>query len=149
MDAPKKLLFICSGNVCRSAMAELLWNKMAADKGLQVEARSCGTRADSSIEVPEGIWRVLREMGVPRRAHTPRLVGEDLLSWADAALTMTRDQRESLAGRFPIFASKLAPLRPYAGLADEDIDDPTTDEAAYGPCRDRIHEALTRLLARY
>jgi len=149
MDAPKKLLFICSGNVCRSTMAELLWGKMAADRGLRLEARSCGTHADSSVEVPEGIWRVMREMGVPRRPHTPRLVSEDLLSWADAALTMTRGQRKSLAGRFPVFSSKLAALRPYAGLPDGEIDDPTTDETAYGPCRDRIHEALARLLTRY
>jgi protein-tyrosine phosphatase len=149
MDLPRRLLFVCSGNVCRSTMAELLWRKMAAEKGLRVEARSCGTAADGAVEVPGGIWKALEAAHVPRSAHTPRLVSEELLSWADVALTMTRGQRMFLAGRFPAFSFKLASLTAYAGLPEQDIEDPTTDEKAYAPCRAQIQGALMGLMMRY
>ena len=140
---PKKILFICTGNVCRSLMAELLMARLSQQRGLGLEVRSCGVAAEIYFEIPPGVRVALAEVGITEISHEAQLVTHDLLGWADLALTMTRAHCAGLADRFPEFEFKLHPLRGYAGLDEMDILDPLGRPAkAFAQSRDKITEAL-------
>ena len=139
----KKILFICTGNVCRSLMAELLMARLSQQRGLGLEVRSCGVAAEIYFEIPPGARAALADVGITPAGHVAQLVTHDLLEWADLALTMTRAHCEGLADRFPEFEFKLHPLLGYAGLGETDILDPLgRPDKAFAQCRDKISEAL-------
>lgn len=145
-----KLLFVCSGNICRSAMAEMLTERLGAARGLDWDARSCGLLAEGYFQVPEEVWAALEPHGIARREHKPRLASRDALAWADLVLTMTRAQREALLDKFPEFTKKIFVLREHAGLPSADIADPFGRAAPhYTACRDQIVQALEALFARH
>ncbi len=144
-----KVLFICTGNTCRSVMAEFMVKKLAQEKGLDWEAGSCGLAAERYFQIPPGVRKALKAVGVEAVSHVPQLATRELLAWADLALAMTQGHREALAGEFPEFERKLHVLRAYAGLPDPDIEDPIGQpDPVYAACRDRIREALEALIAR-
>jgi len=145
---PRRLLFVCTGNICRSLMAERLALKLAADRGLSVEARSCGIAAESYFTPPPEVAAALRPSGCDPSSHRPQLVGRELLRWCDVALVMTRRQREAVLDQYPEFTGKVRLLRAYAGLDDSDVADPIgRPQAVYDACRDRLIEALEALFA--
>ena len=119
-----KVLFICTGNVCRSLFAERLLDKLARERGVDVEVKSCGIAAQGYYQPPEPIWTELAKLGVEKRAHTPQLVSRALLSWADVALTMTHAQRRAVLDMFPEFTPKVHLFRQWAGLGEDDVEDP-------------------------
>ncbi len=148
---PSRFLFVCTGNVCRSFMAELLLKEMAASRGLKLEVRSCGVAAERYFQVPPEIWRALEPLGISPCPHVPQLVSRELLGWADVALAMTRAHCEYVCDLYPEFTAKIEPLRRFAGFPDdEDVEDPIgRPDAVYAACRDRIKEALEALLKKY
>ncbi len=150
MTNPRKFLFICTGNTCRSVMAEFLLNKLSRDKGLGWEARSCGVAAERHFQVPQGVRSALKAEGIESVEHTAQLVTRDLLSWADAALTMTPEHRAEVLDKFPEFRAKVHVLKPYAGLkGPEDVADPIGQpDKVYAACCGEIRKALDAVIGR-
>lgn len=142
-----KILFICTGNLCRSVMAEQWLRRLAAERGLDWETRSCGTAAERYFTVPEPVLTVLARSGTSDVSHTPQLVTRELLHWSDVALVMTRAQWELVADKYPEFARKLALLRDYTGTGKGDLEDPMGGDAAvFETCWRDVRAAVTRLV---
>ena len=128
-------------------MAERLARDLAARRGLEVEARSCGIAAEGWYEVPAEAWAALKEAGVAASPHRPRLVERSLLAWSDRTLAMTARQRDFLLDQFPEHRAKIALLRAGAGLAGDVADPIGKPLETFRTCRDSIREALERILA--
>ncbi|MEK7389796.1 MAG: low molecular weight protein arginine phosphatase [Elusimicrobiota bacterium] len=147
IDPPKKILFVCTGNICRSAMAEHLLRSWSDRRGLGLEVRSCGTAAESWYEVPEHARRSLALEGVTDFTHRPQLVTRDVLRWADVVLVMTKGHREYILGLYPEFTEKTRLLRAEAGFGPQDVSDPMGyAEDVYARCLGIIKESLEALL---
>jgi protein-tyrosine-phosphatase len=119
------VLFICTGNICRSPMAEGLLNakiRRAGDEGKLI-ARSAGTWAMENQPASGHAVTVMAERGVDISEHRGRTVTREELATADAVIVMTRSHRDALSAEFPESRPKLHLM---SELKDRtyDIDDP-------------------------
>lgn len=98
---PKEVLFVCTGNSCRSVMAEGLFRKMAKERGLEIEARSCGTSALEGIGASIETIRVMKTAGSDVGGHRGQKIGPDLIEKADIIFVMQIAHRDYVNALFP------------------------------------------------
>ncbi len=113
-------LFVCTGNTCRSPMAEALMRAAVAGRHA---ARSAGLSAFPGLPMAYGSREALREIGIDADGTSSTLDAE-AVRWADRILAMEAWQAEEILGRFPAAAGKTTTLGRWAGAADEEIADP-------------------------
>jgi protein-tyrosine-phosphatase len=116
------VLFVCTGNICRSPLAESLLERALKDRGLDVEVTSAGTGAWDGAPASEGAYLVGLERGLDLSGHRARLLTRELVDEADLILTMARHHRarvDELGGEGKVFV-----LGEYAGKGDDEVSDP-------------------------
>jgi protein-tyrosine-phosphatase len=96
-----RLLFVCTGNICRSAAADRLATKWATDTGARVSVRSAGTRAVAGRPVHPRTERALERYGVRGDKFSSRPLTAHDIDWADVVLTMTSQHREEVVAVTP------------------------------------------------
>lgn len=89
----RTVLFVCTGNICRSPLAEALLKRALADRGLNVTVTSAGTGAWDGAPASEGAYLVGLECGLDLSGHRARLLSRELVEQADLILTMARHHR--------------------------------------------------------
>ncbi len=147
MSAPRRILFVCTGNICRSAMAEHLLRRLAATRGLDLETASAGIAAEPSYQVPEAAKRLLAAEGVPPFEHKARLATREVLRWADLILVMTAQHHDHIVDLYPEFTSRTRLFRDAAGFGEADVEDPMgRSDEVFARCLAVIRESLEALL---
>lgn len=144
------VLFVCTGNICRSPLAEgLLRHWLERDLVTGVEVSSAGTYANDGAPASEHGVTVARECGFDTSRHRARLLHKVILEKADLILAMEVDHIFDILRIAPEVEGRVFPLGGYA-LADESaadlsIFDPIGREIdAYRKCRLIIEHHLTR-----
>lgn len=85
-----RILFVCTGNTCRSPMAEAIAKGVSAERSVNgVEARSAGVGAFPGSPPSGGAVRVASRRGVDLRDHRATLLTRREVEWADLILTMS------------------------------------------------------------
>ena len=97
-----KVLFVCSGNICRSPMAAEYFRHRALQSGLShVVVASGGTLGIVGQPASAEAVEALGEIGVDLSAHRSSGLDDTVLTTSDVVLAMSRDHLEELAHRFP------------------------------------------------
>ncbi len=137
------ILFICTGNLCRSPMAEGLMKRKLADRGLDAkhQVQSAGTWAVNGRPASENAIAVMKERGIDISAHIARTVTAEDVAEATLILVMTRDHAQMLRNTWPQYDWKVYRLSTVAGKR-RDVPDPYT-----GPIQE--YRAVADLIARY
>lgn len=146
------VLYVCSGNTCRSPMAEGITRKLLADrlgiaetdlekKGLNVV--SAGSFAMPGAKAAPPAVEALRPIGVDLSRHRSRPLTVELIHQADVIYTMGRSHAAAVKALVPTAADKVVTLNP-AG----EIDDPIGgDVELYKELAGQLHELIERRLA--
>ena len=138
-----KLLFVCTGNTCRSPMAEMLARTILES---WAEVSSAGLMALEGQKASPQAIAAMKKRGLDITAHKARRVSAELLERADYIVPMTQYHEQFLKSEFPQIADKVKRLSDWAGL-DEDIADPYGDPVeTYIECMERLNEMLQQLL---
>ena len=147
MARPLKLLFVCSGNICRSPMAEALSEAIGDELGITVRARSAGTLGiRESAAAPKAI-AVCKEVGVDISAHRSQGITHELISWADWVLVMELAHASHLREYYPEVGERMLPLGNFAGTAE--IPDPIGGwKWTFRRVRKQLERALRAVLPR-
>ncbi|WP_152656866.1 low molecular weight protein arginine phosphatase [Oceanobacillus sp. CFH 90083] len=111
------VLFVCTGNTCRSPMAEaLLKHRAQAD----IQVKSCGITAMPGAPVSSRTAEVLKQEGITIN-HQASSISEELVQWADVILTMTASHKEMVWSNYPEERKKTYTLKEFALHADIEI----------------------------
>ena len=94
---PKTILFVCTGNTCRSPMAEYLFKQTVTSLGLtKLKIISAGTNAKVGDKINPKTAQILKEKGICPRSFKAKQVDESMLKDSLAIICMTDSQRDTL-----------------------------------------------------
>ena len=142
----QRILFVCTGNTCRSPMAEaILKNHKLED----VEVRSAGVHAVNGSGASAHTKSVLQENNIPHD-HQSRVLSESDITWATYVLTMTASHKEVIIHHFPLAVNKTFTLKEFAGETFEhDVADPFGGSSThYREAYQEIEQAIRTIMGR-
>jgi protein-tyrosine phosphatase len=159
------IVFVCTGNTCRSPLAEALCKKMLAERlGCAIEelprrgflVRSAGLAAMRGNGAAPEALEAARELGADLSGHVAQPVTAELVAQADYLVAMTQSHVRALIERYPIGGTPTADARTpvFTGSLprilfpeDGDVADPVgCDSPVYQECARQIAGYLERLI---
>ena len=115
------IYLICTGNTCRSPMAEAI---LRAKNIENITVRSAGINAQDGIPIATNAKTLIEEMDMPY-TDTSRAVTEEGVAWADYVFTMTEAHKSILHHLFPADREKIFTLKGFiVTSSNEDVHDP-------------------------
>ena len=135
------VLFVCTGNTCRSPLAKVLLERILSENGVGgVNVDSCGLSAYPGCPASENSAMIAPEFGCSLNFHIAKQFDEDLGAWADVIITMSGSHKAVIDRFFEKFAEKTFVLGdgisdPYGGDLEE-----------YRVCANQIEAELKKLV---
>lgn len=114
-----RILFVCTGNTCRSPMAEHIAKAKLKARGLPWSVRSVGLSAVSGIQMAFYAEDALKRRGIVAK-HGSRPIDDQSVAGADLILTMTIAHSEEIARRYPQAADKTEALLRFISDGNHD-----------------------------
>ncbi len=141
MQKDKVIAFVCTGNTCRSPMAEGIFNKLAGERGIDVRAVSCGMAAVKGMAPSPNAVEVCREIGVDISGHRSAFIYDYQIGEFDKIYCMSQEHAMILTQSIGYPPEKIEVLDvadPYGGSVE-----------IYRMCRDIIVVCVEEIIRAY
>lgn len=146
-----KIMFICTGNICRSAMAEGMMKKLIKENNIDAEVYSCGIYAETGDYATYNAIEAVKEYGVDISSHRATSISDSKIEEMDLILCATQSHKQSVLSLNSELQGKVFTMKEYAKLnkngQDMDIKDPWGyNEFVYRKCASEIEECLEEIV---
>ena len=146
----KTILFICTGNICRSPMAEGIFRHILKGRRRDVQVMSAGIGAMEGQPPSPHAVQAVKELGIDISKQRSRQLTAELVQGADYIFGMTHSHVDTVFLLYPQAAEKTFLLREFDDTLDifeKDISDPIGGSyEVYLNCRDQIEQGIASLL---
>lgn len=149
------ILFVCTGNTCRSSMAEGIFKHLLKNKNIDnINISSAGINAYEGEKANEKAVSVLKSQGIDITSHKSRQLTDNIIEASDLILTMTYNHKMAILKYAPKASKKVFTLREFANTFNEentednfDIDDPFgMDYNVYEQSMEEIKSELEKII---
>src|SRR5437763_16922091 len=148
MSESFRVLFVCTGNVCRSPMAQAMLvaalRERRGDNTAAIEVASAGTGALAGEPMEPFAIDALSGLGIAPGAFTARDITADMLAAADLVLTATRQHRSLVVTIEPRVVRRAFTIKEFARLAAS-LDDGAALPDLNASVADRLRALVTRV----
>lgn len=145
-----KVLFVCTGNTCRSPMAEGILRQMAKDKGLDIEVGSAGIAVYDGDLAAKNSIDAMKEINIDISQHRSAQLHRAMIEEYDLILTMSSGHKHGILSNFPRSGDKVFTLLEYAYGTNKDVADPYGGSLGiYLETRDEIYGAIEEIVGSY
>jgi protein-tyrosine-phosphatase/phosphohistidine swiveling domain-containing protein len=146
----KRLMFVCTGNTCRSPMAERLTKAKLRSEGRsdEFEVLSRGLDVADAAPMSAEAQAALRARGASGDGHVSLALADSDVIWADVILAMTSAQAAEIVRRYPAARGKVFTLGAYSGVGGDVADPFGGDAARYRASAAQIEAAVDSALDR-
>lgn len=147
----KKVMFICTGNICRSAMGHALMEKRVKELNKDITVYSSGVYAITGDNATSQAVQVMKQYSVDLLSHKATNIKDSNINSMDLILCATKNHKAAILGVYPNLKEKIYTIKEYAeydpNSLDQDIDDPYgCSIEMYEKCAEEIAECIEMIL---
>lgn len=145
----KKIMFVCTGNICRSAMADFLFRKKLENFNLikKVQVYSAGTYAyEGDMPTLDGINVMKNIYNIDMSKHRATPVRDSKIQEMDLILCMTYSHKNTINMMYPELKNRVFLLKEYVNIGQEIADPYGYGLEVYKQCAKEIDECLNLLI---
>lgn len=137
-----KILFVCTGNSCRSPMAMFLFKKFAKENNLTIKADSAGLNVLPGDKINEKAVLSLKNFNIKRIKYYSKQLTKNLFEEASMVITMTDEQKYMLPKNKKVFS--------FFDIIGKDISDPFgLNQDCYNECAKQLNNGLNSIYNAY
>lgn len=150
------ILFVCTGNTCRSPMAEGIFKAFLKDNNIDnINVSSAGISTFEGDSANEKAIYTLRNKGIDIKSHKSRQITKEIIENSDLILTMTKSHKGMILNALPEYLNKIFTIKEYVYINNNeeltgknlDIADPYgLDYNIYEKCAAEIEENLKKII---
>lgn len=143
------IMFICTGNICRSAMAHWMLKKQAEEQNKDIKVFSCGVYAENGDTPTKEAIQVMKEYNVDLTKHKATNIRNSNIEEMDLILCATLNHKNMVISMYPELIDKVFTMKEYVGFPKDDLN--ISDPWGYGievyrACAKEIKECIDRIL---
>ncbi|WP_251424954.1 low molecular weight protein arginine phosphatase [Veillonella agrestimuris] len=135
------ILFVCTGNTCRSPMAEGITQALAKDMGLDIKVQSAGLFAAYGAKATEAAILAVQSIADISN-HESQPLSMKLVNEADIVIGMTEDHKSVLLRQFPFEEAKIKTLSQWGGGNGDVVDPFGGTQEVYNACAQQIYDLV-------
>ena len=117
-----RVLFVCTGNTCRSPMAEALLKEISEERNLEIQVDSAGVFAPEGQAASLNAVEVVGNVDI--QEHKSKMLTKELMDWAELVLVMTKSHLSMVENMYPEEKEKTHLLLDYTEYVEKDVSDP-------------------------